>query len=150
VERPRGLESSAGAGSEWRPALPFAFGSNWRSFPKFIRKGTVLWVVSAPLYRRKDRRFEYRLPPTLVARLAVSSVQAGTKKPRPVRPEDYRWVARAGQRQSYYLPVNNAFYALTEVWFVNQRRGKRQVPRQPAPGFGPDHPYKHVPLPGWT
>jgi hypothetical protein len=128
------------------PLYPFAFGSNWRSFPTFIVNGTILWVVSAPLYRREDRRSEYRLPPTLIARLAVSSVQAGTKEPRPVRPEDYRWVARADQRQSYYLPINNAFHALTEVWFVNQRRDKRQIPRQPARGFDPRHPYKHVPL----
>lgn len=128
------------------PLYPFAFGSNWRYFPKHIVNGTILWIVSAPLYRGKDRRSEYRLPPTLIARLVVSSVRPGTMKPRPVRPEDYRWVAEADRRQSYYLPINNAFYALTEVWFVNQHRVKRQIPRQSASGLDPDHPYKHVPL----
>jgi hypothetical protein len=128
------------------PLYPFAFGSNWRSFPKFIRNGTILWIVSAPLYRGKDRRSEYRLPPTLIARLAVSSVRPGSNQPRPVRPEQYRWVAEADRRRSYYLPINNAFYALTEVKFVNQRREERQIPRQPTRGFDPEHPYKHVPL----
>jgi hypothetical protein len=127
------------------PLYPFAFGSNWRYFPNCIRKGTILWIVSAPLYRGKDRKSEYRLPPTLIARLIVSSVQPGTKQPRPVRPQDYRWVAEADRRQSYYLPINNAFHALTQVKFVNQRDKERKIPPRRA-RFDPKHPYKHVPL----
>lgn len=130
------------------PLYPYSFGSNWRSFPKFIGEGTILWIVSAPLYRGKTRRFEYRLPPTLIARLVVASVQPGMNqaRARQVLPQHYRWVAMADRRRSEYLPINNAFHALMEVEFVNQRCQRRQIPRRPEPGFDPWHPYKHVPL----
>jgi hypothetical protein len=128
------------------PLYPYAFGSNWRYFPKFIEEGTILWIVSSPLYRGTAGRFEYRLPPTLIARLVVSTVQRGMNQPRPqqVLPEQYRWVARADRRRGEYLPINNAFHALMEVEFVNGRGKRRQIPRRPA-GFDRRHPYAHLP-----
>jgi hypothetical protein len=126
---------------------PYAFGSDLGWFPKFIGDGTILWIVSAPLYRSRARGFEYRLPPTLIARLTVASVQPGSNEPQPrkVLPEQYRWVATADRRRSEYLPINNAFYALTEIDFVNRRGRVRRIPRQPARRFDPEHPYAHVP-----
>lgn len=129
------------------PLYPYAFGSNWRSFPTFISQGKILWIVSAPLYKGRTRRFKYRLPPTLIARLAVASVQPGMNEPRPrqVLPEHFRWVALADRSQSEYLPINNAFYALTEIEFVNQRGRWRRIPRRPTRRFDPKHPYAHFP-----
>ncbi len=41
--------------------------------------------------------------------------------------------------------ASNAFYALTEIEFVNQRGQRRRIPRQPARRFDPKHPYAHFP-----
>ncbi len=129
------------------PLYPFAFGSGLRWFKKLIKDGTILWIVSAPLYKSRARRFEYRLPPTLIARLTVASVKDGSNEPQPrkAHPEQYRYVAKADRGRSCYLPVNNAFYALTEIEFVNQRGGRRRIPRQPTGRFDPKHPYAHIP-----
>jgi len=130
------------------PLYPYAFGSNWRHFPKFVEEGTILWIVSSPLYRGRALRVEYRLPPTLIARLVVSSVQSGMNQPRPqqVLPEHYRWVAQADRRRSTYLPINNAFHALMEVEFENDRGKRRRIPPRPESGLDPSHhPYAHLP-----
>jgi hypothetical protein len=65
-----------------------------------------------------------------------------------VRPQDYRWVAEADRRQSYYLPINNAFHTLREVKFVNRRNKERKIPPRPkwSDPRRPYSPYSHVPL----
>lgn len=124
---------------------PYAFGSGWRHFPCIVKPNTTLWIVSAPVYRARGR--SHRLPPTLIARLLVTSVGEGSGKPpgERVRPDDYPYVATADRALSRYLPVNNALYALSEVTFTGSR-GRWQIPRRPSKTFRPENPYSHIPM----
>ena len=112
---------------------PYAYGSNWKYFNKFIKPNTTLWIVAAPVYRA-ERTAVYRLPPTLIARLLVECVDGPRARlARQASPEDYVWVARADRARSEYLPINNAFYALTAARFVNSAKRTRKVPPVPPP-----------------
>lgn len=94
-------------------SFPYAFASREGSFPRIT--GGVLWLVTSPRFD------EYRLPPSLVARLDVVDVVRGdSREARELDPEVQRhggWVARAERRLGAYLPVNNALHALQRLRF---------------------------------
>jgi TIR domain len=130
---------SPDAGGERR--YPYAFGSQDPAFRAI--SGGVLWLVSAPRYG------EYRLPPSLIARLHITEVVAADEAAaRGVDPDVVRagqWTAIADRDRSGYLPLNNAYQVLHQLWFAG---GSSQLPRE-APPLGPRvkgrGPYSHLP-----
>jgi hypothetical protein len=130
-----------------QPAHPYAYGSCHDYFPALAKTKPVLWVVASPDYGPGSKR----LPPTLIARLQIRGVCHGTHPldqhcsgQRLIRPEDYKWVARADPRDpdSRYFRINNAFHELTTIRFVAADGTVRKIPRAPRHAA---NPYSHIP-----
>ncbi|MFQ5771984.1 MAG: toll/interleukin-1 receptor domain-containing protein [bacterium] len=98
---------------------PYAYGSAQVRISR-ARPRDVVWVVTAPRFA------EYRLPPSLVARLQVRRVVDRKKltaaEIKELIPgsfkEKWRYVVLSDREHSYYYPLNNAYKILKEVSFA--------------------------------
>lgn len=133
-------------GKEWRPPLPYVYGSGNTTFKKYVKGEAKVWVMSCPEYGT------YRLPPTLIARLAIQEAvpRDGGKLGHPDSripkwfPEKWSWVAIADAGSSVYLPVNNAFVALNSAHSERMDGHKSRI-LDLEHLDGPAGPYTHVP-----
>ncbi len=137
---------SIAAEKEWRPPLPYVYASGNTTFKCYVKKGTVLWIVSCPEYGA------YRLPPTLIARLAVKDAvpRDGGKSGCPDQripewfPKKWSLVAIADADDSVYLPVNNAFVPLKSAQ-SERKDGKRSTILDLENLNGRSGPYTYAP-----
>lgn len=110
------------------PALPFAYASDQVRLFQRARPGDVVWVLSAPRFA------DYRLPPSLIARLQVHDVvdrqsPCSADVPIPKAVEGLgRYVVLANRSQSAYYPLNNAYHTLLSLTFAGKAPTLRNCP----------------------
>lgn len=104
-------------------AVPYAYGSAQVRLSA-ARRGDVVWVVTSPRFD------QYRLPPSLIARLNVQKVldrtrladsEVGTYVPGYFQ-KKWRFVVLADRAQSRYFPLNNAYAILKQLTFTGNKK----------------------------
>lgn len=134
--------------------FPFAYGSGQRIFCNSARKGTVLWVVTVPRLVVGDKKNSSGrkvkdviiLPPTLVARLQITSfLRAGKQGSEPAAREKplgpgvaallKQWgaVATAEEEGSIFFGPNDATGFLNRLVFRSERKAKTLKPDEKLP-----------------